>query len=50
MREQTDRPIDCDEKRIKRSQDRQKCNENDRKRQRERKREREKKVKREINA
>ena len=35
VREQTDRPIDGDEKRIKRSQDRQKCNENDRKRQRE---------------
>ena len=34
MREiQTDRQIDGDEERIKRSQDRQKCNENDRKRQ-----------------
>ena len=36
MREiQKDRQIDGDEERIKRSQDRQKCNENDRKRQRE---------------
>ena len=32
---QKDRQIDGDEKGIKRSQDRQKCNENDRKRQRE---------------